>query len=133
MNLAIPLMISIRIWTIRRKVTAILGSQKDRNNWSIALCLETGIVYPLALVPSLIVSVTKYGDVVATPFPVLLQVVCIAPTLIIVRSELGISIDSVENIVRRGSESDPVTSQSDPEAKGLLANKREEELPPLLE
>ncbi|KAK7438245.1 hypothetical protein VKT23_018176 [Stygiomarasmius scandens] len=140
MNLVIPLMISVRIWTIRRKVVAILGSRKDQNNWNIALCLETGVVYPLALIPCLIVRSVENR---ISPYPVLLQVACIAPTLIIVRSGLGISIENVNDTVhnakgKRSGYSTPGERETlsqwtqDPGRK-VDPHGRDEEDPPLLE
>ncbi|KAF5330100.1 hypothetical protein D9758_018270 [Tetrapyrgos nigripes] len=92
MNLLLPLMMAGRIWWIARQASN----------------LESGIIYPVALLPPLVIYLRQDiyrnaifinlgGDLI----PILIQVVGIAPTFIIVRVALGISIENVQDTIAR--------------------------------
>ncbi|THU95904.1 hypothetical protein K435DRAFT_839306 [Dendrothele bispora CBS 962.96] len=95
-NLFIPLVIAGRIWWIGRQVSKFLPSRFNPTRHSIAVCLESGIMYPLALIPALLI-IPQLSKVFL--IPILIQVVGIAPTFIIVRVALGISIESVQDSI----------------------------------
>ncbi|THU95588.1 hypothetical protein K435DRAFT_797978 [Dendrothele bispora CBS 962.96] len=88
-NLVIPLMIggSGRIWWIGHQVAKFLPTGNvNLTRRTIAVCLESGIMYPLALIPVLIFICQKSTDFDAYAFvyiPILVQIVGIAPTFII--------------------------------------------------
>ncbi|THU84679.1 hypothetical protein K435DRAFT_870018 [Dendrothele bispora CBS 962.96] len=106
-NLVIPFMIAGRIWWIGNQVSKFLPSRKfNLTRRTMAICLESGIMYPLALLPALVLTFQP----VETPanlvnfIPILIQVVGIAPTFIIVRVALGISIEDVQDTIRMNEE-----------------------------
>ncbi|THU83431.1 hypothetical protein K435DRAFT_807520 [Dendrothele bispora CBS 962.96] len=93
-NLVIPLMIEFddlssagRIWWIGRQVSKVLPTRRfNLTRHIMAVCLESGIMYPLTLIPALVLSILPFGllspsgvDLTA----ILIQVVGIAPTFII--------------------------------------------------
>ncbi|KAF5367695.1 hypothetical protein D9758_009872 [Tetrapyrgos nigripes] len=103
-NLLIPFMIAGRIWWIGRQASKFIGRRKNSlTRRSItAICLESGIIYPVLLIPTLAVYVPIYTSTASFNFlgdliPMLTQVVGIAPTFIIVRVALGISIENVQD------------------------------------
>ncbi|THV03762.1 hypothetical protein K435DRAFT_851550 [Dendrothele bispora CBS 962.96] len=67
----------------------------------MAICLESGIIYPLAGLPALVLSCQPPDKISSTVYliPILIQVVGIAPTFIIVRVALGISIENVQDTI----------------------------------
>ncbi|THU83972.1 hypothetical protein K435DRAFT_870768 [Dendrothele bispora CBS 962.96] len=86
-----------RIWWIGHQVSKFLPTRKfNLTRQSMAVCLESGIMYPLALIPTLVLIFVNGIDLTA----ILIQVVGIAPTFIIVRVVLGISIENVEDTIR---------------------------------
>ncbi|THU92322.1 hypothetical protein K435DRAFT_800567 [Dendrothele bispora CBS 962.96] len=110
-----PVFISIinnagRIWWIGHQVSKFLPKRKFHlTRHVLAVCLESGIMYPLALIPALVLSSQIQFDdfIFQFNFPsfeslvaVLIQVVGIAPTFIIVRVALGISIENVHDTIR---------------------------------
>ncbi|KAF5346233.1 hypothetical protein D9758_014392 [Tetrapyrgos nigripes] len=97
-NLFIPFMIAGRIWWIGRQVSKSIGKRKNSlTRRAIAICLESGMMYPLVLIPTL-------AWIGPDLIPVLTQVVGIAPTFIIVRVALGVSIENVEDTVAKEKE-----------------------------
>ncbi|THU96309.1 hypothetical protein K435DRAFT_893076 [Dendrothele bispora CBS 962.96] len=105
-NVLIPLMIAGRIWWIGHQVSKFLPKNKFHpTRHAMAVCLESGIMYPLALIPALVLAFvkifrldTKFMDAFSL-IPILIQVVGIAPTFIIVRVALGISIENVQDTI----------------------------------
>ncbi|THU76631.1 hypothetical protein K435DRAFT_878944 [Dendrothele bispora CBS 962.96] len=105
-NLLIPLMIAGRIWWIGHQVSKFLPKNKFHlTRRAMAVCLESGIMYPLALIPALAFAFeetftlnTDFMDALSL-IPILTQVVGIAPTFIIVRVALGISIENVQDTI----------------------------------
>ncbi|THU80960.1 hypothetical protein K435DRAFT_938465 [Dendrothele bispora CBS 962.96] len=88
-NSLIPLMIAGRIWWIGHQVSKLLPKNKFHpKRHAMAVCLESGIMYPLALIPALVLDFKFFGlnTEVMDEFsliPILTQVVGIAPTFII--------------------------------------------------
>ncbi|THU96532.1 hypothetical protein K435DRAFT_95053 [Dendrothele bispora CBS 962.96] len=106
-NLFIPLMIAGRIWWIGYQVSKFLPLRKfNLTRYIMATCLESGIMYPLALLPALVLFFQPIDKLTASVdlIPVLIQVVGIAPTFIIVRVALGISIENVQDTVHINEE-----------------------------
>ncbi|THU78794.1 hypothetical protein K435DRAFT_811256 [Dendrothele bispora CBS 962.96] len=103
-NLFIPSMIVGRIWWIGHEVSKFLSQSKQFNfmKYSMAACLESGIMYPLALLPSVVMILLPWDASSSSVYyyPILIQVVGIAPTFIIVRIALGISIENVDDTIR---------------------------------
>ncbi|KAK7444281.1 hypothetical protein VKT23_015291 [Stygiomarasmius scandens] len=98
LNLFLTGLIAGRVWYIRRQAQLILKEAvKERYNTAIVVCVESGILYPLFLIIflSLELSISSLDF-----FPILVQAVGIAPTLITFRSSLGLSMDSVDQVVQ---------------------------------
>ncbi|THV00206.1 hypothetical protein K435DRAFT_611598, partial [Dendrothele bispora CBS 962.96] len=88
-----------RIWWIGRQVSKHLGSEQSRvTRYNMAICFESGVIYPLALLPAFVINLSDTSLVFVDLTPVLIQIVGIAPTLIVVRIALGISIENVHDI-----------------------------------
>ncbi|KAJ3968017.1 hypothetical protein EV361DRAFT_952711 [Lentinula raphanica] len=100
LNLVITGCLAGRVWWISRKTVLSVGEHplKRTYNSVVAITLESGILYPIALVGS--VGATLQNSTAPNLYPFLIQ--AIAPTLIVVRTVLGISIeqdtDSYEEI-----------------------------------
>ncbi|THU97568.1 hypothetical protein K435DRAFT_796432 [Dendrothele bispora CBS 962.96] len=85
-NLVIPFMIAGRIWWIGNQVSKFLPSRKfNLARHTMAICLESGIMYPLALLPSLVLTFqpVEIPAFLVNFIPILIQIVGIAPTFII--------------------------------------------------
>ncbi|THU95107.1 hypothetical protein K435DRAFT_859892 [Dendrothele bispora CBS 962.96] len=85
-NLFIPIMIAGRIWWIGHQVSKLLPSRKFNLTKHIAaVCLESGVMYPLALLPPLVLAFqpSEKPSSRVDLTPILIQVVGIAPTFII--------------------------------------------------
>ncbi|KAJ4467036.1 hypothetical protein J3R30DRAFT_3718291 [Lentinula aciculospora] len=82
-----------RVWWIGRKAAIVLGAHPLRRkyNSAVAITLESGILYPVALVGS--VGAALQNPTTPSLYPFLIQIAAIAPTLIVVRTVLGISIE----------------------------------------
>ncbi|KAF9063983.1 hypothetical protein BDP27DRAFT_1426362 [Rhodocollybia butyracea] len=78
-----------RIWWLSRETRRSLGEDGKSLNSIVAIILESGSLYPVALAIGLGLTVANTG---AAPEPILTAVVGMAPTLIMVRTDLGISI-----------------------------------------
>ncbi|KAF5366800.1 hypothetical protein D9758_006527 [Tetrapyrgos nigripes] len=104
-NLLIPFMIAGRIWWIGRQASKFIGTQKHSlTRRSVAICLESGMMYPLVLIPTLGIYFSSFRFFEGDMIPMLTQIVGIAPTFIIVRVALGISIENVKDTVARDKE-----------------------------
>ncbi|KAI3614164.1 hypothetical protein WG66_000193 [Moniliophthora roreri] len=118
-NAILTLMIAGRIFYITRQAMRLLGSHVRRTYKTIiALILESGMLYPFALIlyATVLISMWVKGttgsggassksqvatDLIAQVMAYsLVQFVGIAPTLIIVRTGLGISVENVESTVQ---------------------------------
>ncbi|KIK65226.1 hypothetical protein GYMLUDRAFT_39588 [Collybiopsis luxurians FD-317 M1] len=107
-NVLLTCMIGGRIWWIRQKVTRTMGNDVlfQRYNSALAIFLESGMIYPVVILISLIVVLAV--PLVINIFPILIQVVSIAPTLILVRSGLGTSTENSSSMTSK--DQDPVSS-----------------------
>ncbi|KAJ3873700.1 hypothetical protein F5051DRAFT_455798 [Lentinula edodes] len=95
-NLMLTGLIAGRIWWIARDTRRSLGidNSSDKSIGGIAaMVLDSGLLYPVALVIGLALTVPGTVDVQA----ILTLIVGIAPTLIMVRTDLGISIENASN------------------------------------
>uniref|UniRef100_A0A0W0G3R4 Uncharacterized protein n=1 Tax=Moniliophthora roreri TaxID=221103 RepID=A0A0W0G3R4_MONRR len=101
-NLLLTVLLAARILYISRKVMKYTG--KDVNKMyrtAFATTLESGLLYPVVLIPvsSIVLrelpwlTITSESTLLAIARDSLHQVVGIAPTLVIVRMSLGISIE----------------------------------------
>ncbi|THU92559.1 hypothetical protein K435DRAFT_800396 [Dendrothele bispora CBS 962.96] len=89
--IVLPVFISIinnagRIWWIGYQVSKFLPTKQfNLTRHIMAVCLESGIMYPLALTPALVLIFRPHNDLSSNIdiVPVLIQVVGIAPTFII--------------------------------------------------
>ncbi|KIK54157.1 hypothetical protein GYMLUDRAFT_917613 [Collybiopsis luxurians FD-317 M1] len=91
-NVLLTALIAGRIWWLSRVHSRLLkaeGSDK-RLNAIVSIFVESGTLYPVALIICLIIQAK--GST-ATMDPILLQIVGIAPTLIMVRTSLGLGVD----------------------------------------
>ncbi|KAF5374337.1 hypothetical protein D9758_004675 [Tetrapyrgos nigripes] len=101
LNVLLTALIAGRVWFIRREAEVILGrAVRERYGMAITLCMESGVLYPIGLI--LFLSL-QLGLSSLDFFPILVQVVGIAPTLITVRSSLGKSVDNVRQVVESQS------------------------------
>ncbi|KAF5343923.1 hypothetical protein D9758_012129 [Tetrapyrgos nigripes] len=97
-NVLLTLLIAGRIWWLRREVVGYLGSAVNKRYlMTIHIIIESGLIYPLALILELILN-SDTGIEFHTRFSILTQVVGIAPTSIIVRTGLGIAVENVNVI-----------------------------------
>ncbi|ESK87798.1 hypothetical protein Moror_15352 [Moniliophthora roreri MCA 2997] len=95
MNVCLTVMVAGRIWilTCTLKDVHLLNNQSARRyNLIVALVLESGFIYPFALILDCVVN-TNNSMVGWDLHPLLVQVAGIAPTLIIVRAGLGLSVE----------------------------------------
>ncbi|KAF9456130.1 hypothetical protein BDZ94DRAFT_440025 [Collybia nuda] len=108
-NVALTGLSAGRIWWISRKLR-ILGPKVTRKyNTIIALIVESGLIYCIAIAAYLIsipnnigfdgFGVTTSEIVVKTFFVILTQVVGIVPTLMVVRIGLGVSTEDAQTIL----------------------------------
>ncbi|KAF9066447.1 hypothetical protein BDP27DRAFT_1011583 [Rhodocollybia butyracea] len=89
-NLILTGLIAGRIWWISKETRRALGGADDKRIGSIAtMVLESGLLYPVALAIGLALKLT---ETVTEVHPILTIIVGMAPTLIMVRTELGINI-----------------------------------------
>ncbi|KAE9395354.1 hypothetical protein BT96DRAFT_997754 [Gymnopus androsaceus JB14] len=91
-NLVLTGLIAGRIWWLNRVHSRLLGTEGNDKRLSAmaTMFIESGTLYPIALIVCLIIQVK--GST-ATMDPILLQIVGIVPTLIMVRTALGLGID----------------------------------------
>ncbi|KAK7037697.1 hypothetical protein VNI00_010923 [Paramarasmius palmivorus] len=131
-NLLLTLIIAGRIYFIKRKASSYVGKTVDKMYRTvIAIVIESGIMYPLALIvyaaSVLVVFSTsnRTSDrvdkaqqdsqfLMLIMQPVLNQVIGIAPTLIIVRMGLGISVESAD------SQTVPTHTDAEPDSTSRL-------------
>ncbi|KAJ3807153.1 hypothetical protein F5876DRAFT_6918, partial [Lentinula aff. lateritia] len=92
-NLLLTGLIAGRIWWLNRFHSLLLGTEgRDKRLNAIAsMFVESGTLYPIALIVCLIIQVKGSP---ATMDPILLQIVGIVPTLIMVRTSLGLGVES---------------------------------------
>ncbi|KAJ3930581.1 MAG: hypothetical protein NXY57DRAFT_1062385 [Lentinula lateritia] len=92
-NLLLTGLIAGRIWWMDRAIQRSLTTANHETdlNTMVAIILESGLLYPIALIICLVLSV--YEGTVET-FSLLTLIVGIAATLIIVRTDLKISIEN---------------------------------------
>ncbi|KAF5340825.1 hypothetical protein D9758_017058 [Tetrapyrgos nigripes] len=111
-NLFIPMMIAGRIWWIGHQAAKFMGTKKlSLTSRTLAVCLESAILYPLLLL--WVVFYTALDNLPGDFIPILIQIVGIAPTFIIVRVALGISIENVQHTVARNKNLQAAESDSD--------------------
>ncbi|KAF5391216.1 hypothetical protein D9757_003071 [Collybiopsis confluens] len=106
-----------RIWWLGRSSRT---TQKLRRKYdsAVAITLESGVLYPVALIIS--VAVTVHRPTSPSMYPFLVQIVGIAPTLIIVRTVLGLSVEqSHEHDNNHSTVLDTYPSTIDGEKAGL--------------
>ncbi|KAF5390850.1 hypothetical protein D9757_004455 [Collybiopsis confluens] len=92
-NILLTGLIAGRLWYINNTAAKLFGTSPspDRRYYAIvAMFLESGSLYPIALIICLAIQVTGSP---ASMDPILLQIVGIAPMLILVRTTLGVSIE----------------------------------------
>ncbi|KAJ3712691.1 hypothetical protein C8R42DRAFT_727850 [Lentinula raphanica] len=91
-NLLLTGLIAGRIWWLNRIHTRLLGvgGKDQRLNAIASMFVESGTLYPIALIICLIIQVKGSP---ATMDPILLQIVGIVPTLIMVRTSLGLGVE----------------------------------------
>ncbi|KAF8179102.1 hypothetical protein K438DRAFT_1517737, partial [Mycena galopus ATCC 62051] len=92
-----------RIWWISRQSRAYLGAAAQRRYVSsIAVLVESGMVYSATILAYLIViSYPNLANTLGEPIlQILSQVMGIAPTLIIVRVGLGMSVENSQSTAR---------------------------------
>ncbi|THU89638.1 hypothetical protein K435DRAFT_728939 [Dendrothele bispora CBS 962.96] len=95
-HVCLTAMIAGRIWWIRREVNGLLGHAVQRRyKTTITIILESGIIYPFALIAWLIIQSVTYIEFY-TQYAILIQLVGIAPTSIIVRAGLGVAVENIE-------------------------------------
>ncbi|KAF5343862.1 hypothetical protein D9758_015889 [Tetrapyrgos nigripes] len=103
-NLLLTLLIAGRVWWIMRELEKIshdvssegVGQIKKRYWTTLVLILESGLLYPAALITFLVIL--HAGSVAPSLYPVVSTIAGLAPTLIIVRVQLGVSVDSLNDI-----------------------------------
>jgi len=101
-NVIVTALTAGRIWWIHRKARAYLEpAMQQRYTSAISILVESGVIYSATVLAYLIIGAIPSVNIVQEPiFQMLTQVLGIAPTLIIVRVGLGVSVQSVESAVR---------------------------------
>ncbi|KAJ7744611.1 hypothetical protein B0H16DRAFT_987434 [Mycena metata] len=101
-NIIVTALTAGRIWWIHRKARAYLRRDvQQRYTSAIAILVESGVLYSATVLAYLILGAIPSVNIVQEPiYQMLTQVLGIAPTLIIVRVGLGISVQSVESTVQ---------------------------------
>uniref|UniRef100_A0A0W0G6G9 Uncharacterized protein n=1 Tax=Moniliophthora roreri TaxID=221103 RepID=A0A0W0G6G9_MONRR len=100
-NSVITLLTAGRIWWIYRKARNHGVNANDNLVQAVSrIIFESGILYPICIVASLIALNTKPQNQVAFDFyPVAVLSAGIAPTLIMVRAKLGKNVESMQDVV----------------------------------
>ncbi|KAF5335421.1 hypothetical protein D9758_016906 [Tetrapyrgos nigripes] len=99
-NLLITGMIAGRIWWIMKKLERInpdveaIAQIRKRYRSTVILILESGLVYPATLI--VFVIVLRTAPLAPSLYPLVSTIAGMAPTLIIVRVQLGVSIKSLD-------------------------------------
>ncbi|KAE9384820.1 hypothetical protein BT96DRAFT_1007691 [Gymnopus androsaceus JB14] len=96
-NLMLTGLIAGRIWWISHATNRFLSSSSNdkRINGIVAMVLESGLLYPVTLIICIILLDIAHSEVQTQSL--LTMVVGIASTLIMVRADLGISIENASN------------------------------------
>ncbi|ESK83136.1 hypothetical protein Moror_15020 [Moniliophthora roreri MCA 2997] len=110
MNVFLTLMVAGRIWYIARSWPSMNRESTKKLNLVAALILESGMLYPIALVLDC-VSNTNGSMVGWNIHPLLVQVAGIAQTLIMVRACLGIAVEGGGNTSVTIAEASQVVSE----------------------
>ncbi|EEB88381.1 hypothetical protein MPER_13814 [Moniliophthora perniciosa FA553] len=79
-------------WISRRSTSVASAMSRKRYNTVAAIILESGLIYPLVLIPNVAFNTAEAlagWDLT----PLMIQAAGIAPTLIVVRSGKGISVE----------------------------------------
>ncbi|KAJ7124222.1 hypothetical protein C8R44DRAFT_875279 [Mycena epipterygia] len=92
-----------RIWWISRRIARLVGAKKPRKKYMelMAILLESGLIYPITLVIIIglfLLHATSKASVL-TSVRACYHIVAIAPTLIIVRTGMGVSTGDVDTSV----------------------------------
>ncbi|KAH7872140.1 hypothetical protein F5879DRAFT_190630 [Lentinula edodes] len=93
LNLLLTGCLAGRVWWMGKTAASALGTHPLRQKYhsAVAITFESGILYPVALIGS--VAATLQNSTAPSLYPFLIQIAAIAPTLIVVRTVLGISIE----------------------------------------
>ncbi|KAJ6467737.1 hypothetical protein C8R45DRAFT_1171130 [Mycena sanguinolenta] len=111
--IVLPIMLLVtstacRIWWISRQARAYLGATAQRRYiFSIAVLVESGMVYSATILAYLImIQYPSLANTLGEPIlQIVSQVMGIAPTLIIVRVGLGLSVENGQSTVKTGNTS----------------------------
>jgi len=101
-NILVTILTGGRIWWIYREARICLKTDvQKRYLSSLAILVESGVLYS-ATVLAFLILVTVVPTRISTPaiYQMLAQIMGIAPTLIIVRVGLGVSVQNVESTVK---------------------------------
>ncbi|KAK7455791.1 hypothetical protein VKT23_010822 [Stygiomarasmius scandens] len=102
-NVLLTTLIAGKIWWIVRQIDKVCLSTeawkvpRKRYESSVALIVESGLLYPVATLIFEVLPQTM--PVFPNLYAIMTQMAGIAPTLIIVRVQLGVSIDSVDESI----------------------------------
>ncbi|EEB99056.1 hypothetical protein MPER_01327, partial [Moniliophthora perniciosa FA553] len=98
-NSLVTLFTAGRIWWVGRQAGKVLGKQMDSKFRTIvAILLESGMLYPIAIIVPLILGPSGTDVSPVNLFPITYQVAGIGPTLIIVRAQSGKAVKSVNQM-----------------------------------
>ncbi|KAJ7819307.1 hypothetical protein B0H13DRAFT_2682583 [Mycena leptocephala] len=102
-NILVTTVTAGRIWWIYHKARTYLQRNVQRRYLSaISILVESGVLYSATVLAYLILGAIPSARIVQNPiYQMLTQIMGIAPTLIIVRVGLGVSVQSVEVTVKR--------------------------------
>ncbi|KAL0575614.1 hypothetical protein V5O48_006361 [Marasmius crinis-equi] len=104
-NTVIAIVIAGRIWWILSEVGSRIGKGvSDDYRAIVALILESGLLYPFTQLLSFVFDRNLASDESGTYTPIVLSIIPvlvagIAPTLIIIRSVLGKTIETVDQLI----------------------------------
>ncbi|KAJ7160489.1 hypothetical protein C8R46DRAFT_370216 [Mycena filopes] len=115
-NILVTMLTAGRIWWILHEARSCLKSDMQKRYLSsLAILVESGVLYSATVLVFLIL-VTIAPTRISTPaiYQILAQIMGIAPTLIIVRVGLGVSVQNVESTVKAAVSLASVTSYGRP-------------------
>ncbi|KAF7362545.1 hypothetical protein MVEN_00602600 [Mycena venus] len=116
-NVLLTVLTAGRIWWICRRSRVYLKTEEQRRCVSaMAILVESGVIYSATVLAFLVLGAFPSSEIVREPiFQMLNQVMGIAPTLIIVRVGLGVSVKNVKMTVKTAEAmSDNMHSQKRP-------------------
>ncbi|KDQ06393.1 hypothetical protein BOTBODRAFT_181632 [Botryobasidium botryosum FD-172 SS1] len=89
LNVACTALITHRIWTSTRMISPLIGSQRAAKCYAVLqIIIESAAIYTVAMAVLISTYASRAPDAAQVSFQINVQIVCIVPTLILVRAGL---------------------------------------------